>query len=155
MKEQLISAVLPPLPIVGTLKLTSRDGKSLFSIEVVKAQDSKDLDPFFQECFEQLSQFLHGRAKKIDIKLDYSALTPFQKEVLRAMKSIPFGKTSTYKGLALKMNSKAYQAIGSACGRNPWMLIYPCHRVLGTSDIGGFAHGIEMKKKLLKLEGVI
>jgi len=71
------------------------------------------------------------------------------------MKAIPYGKTSTYKDLANKMNSKAFQAIGSACGRNPFMLIYPCHRVLGTGNLGGFAHGLKMKKQLLSLEGAV
>lgn len=152
MKEQLKSVVLPALPIVGKLRLTSRDGKSLVSIEVVEKPSDKTLDPFFQKCFDELEAFLNGESKKIDIKLDFSNMTAFQRDVLKAMKSIPYGKTATYKDLARKLNSKAYQAIGSACGRNPFILIYPCHRVLGSNNIGGFAHGIEMKKQLLKLE---
>lgn len=152
MKEQLKSVVLPALPIVGKLRLTTRDGKSLLSIEVVEKPSDKALDPFFQKCFDELEAFLIGESKRIDIKLDFSNMTPFQHDVLKAMKSIPYGKTATYKDLAKKLNSKAYQAIGSACGRNPFMLIYPCHRVLGSNNIGGFAHGIEMKKQLLNLE---
>lgn len=69
------------------------------------------------------------------------------------MKDIPHGQVATYKEIAEKLESKAYQAIGSACGKNPFLLIYPCHRVVGSNDIGGFAHGIPMKKELLKLEG--
>jgi O-6-methylguanine DNA methyltransferase len=152
MKEQLKSAVLPLLPIVGTLKLTSKDGSSLYSIEVVESQKADSLDPFFQDCFEKLSKFLQGKTQDISIKLDHSSATPFQQEVLKAMKAIPFGKVATYKDLALKMNSRAYQAIGSACGKNPFLLIYPCHRVLGSNGLGGFAHGLEMKKALLNLE---
>lgn len=152
MKEQLKSAILPTLPIVGKLKLTSRDGKSLYSIDVVTGPASKNLDPFFESCFEEIQAFLTGAKKEINIKLDYSALTPFQFEVLKAMKKIPYGKTATYKDIAVKMKSKAYQAIGSACGRNPFLLIYPCHRVVGSNDLGGFAHGLPMKKKLLNLE---
>lgn len=155
MKEQLKSVVLPPLPIVGKLRLTSRDGKRLLSIEVVTRPSDKNLDPFFQMCFDEFEAFLTGESKKITIPLDEKDLSPFHKEVLKAMKTIPYGKTSTYKELADKMNSKAFQAIGSACGRNPFMLIYPCHRILGSGNIGGFAHGVEMKKKLLTLEGVI
>lgn len=70
------------------------------------------------------------------------------------MKKIPYGKVHSYKEIATKMRSKAYQAIGSACGKNPFMLIYPCHRVIGSNNLGGFAHGLEMKQKLLKLEGI-
>lgn len=111
--------------------------------------------PSFKKCFDEFESFLTGESKKIDIPLDEKDLTPFQKQVLKAMKAIPYGKTSTYKELADKMNSKAFQAIGSACGRNPFLLIYPCHRVLGSDGIGGFAHGLKMKKQLLSLEGAV
>lgn len=152
MKEQLKSVILPALPIVGKLKLTSRDGKSLYSIEVVDELESKEIDPFFKSCYEEIESFLKGEKKEINIKLDFTSVMPFQLEVLEAMKKIPYGQTATYKDLALKMKSKAYQAIGSACGRNPFLLIYPCHRVIGTKDMGGFAHGLSMKMKLLRLE---
>lgn len=151
MKEQFV--ILPELPIVGVLKLGTRDGKSLSSIEVVKWQKPSELSDFFKSCFTQLDQFLSGESKKISIKLDLSSLTSFQKSVLDQMKKIPYGKVASYRDLADKMESKAYQAIGSACGRNPFLLIYPCHRVVGSKDIGGFAHGLEMKRALLKLEG--
>lgn len=152
MKEQLKSAILPALPIVGKLKLTTRDGKSLYSIEVVTGAPSKNLDVFFEECFDELNAYLSGEKKEISIKLDHTSVTPFQLEVLKVMKKIPYGKTATYKDIADKMKSKAFQAIGSACGRNPFLLIYPCHRVIGSKDLGGFAHGLPMKQKLLALE---
>jgi O-6-methylguanine DNA methyltransferase len=150
MKEQ----ILPPLPIVGKLRLKSRDGKTLASIDVVVTQKSSSkLDPFFQECFEKFHHFLLGKAKDLDIPIDLSALTPFQLMVLKEMKKIPYGEVKSYKDLAIKMKSKGYQAIGTACGKNPLMLIYPCHRVVGSKNLGGFAHGLVMKKALLKLEG--
>lgn len=149
MKEQ----ILPELPIVGTLKLSSRDGKSLYSIDVVKKGRARRLDPFFKHCYEELHAFLTGKSQKINIPLDYSSVTPFQMKVLKEMKKIPYGKVATYKDIAEKLGSRGYQAIGTACGRNPFMLIYPCHRVLGTSNPGGFAHGLKMKSELLKLEG--
>lgn len=155
MKEQLKSAILPPLPIVGTLKLSSRDGKTLSMIEVGKGKVTPNPDPLFVKCFIELEKYLSGKSKKISLPLDFSELKPFQIQVLKHMKEIPYGKVASYKDLALKMNSKAYQAIGSACGNNPFMLIYPCHRVIGSNGPGGFAHGLKMKKDLLKLEGFI
>lgn len=149
MKEQ----ILPELPIVGTLKLTSKDGKSLYSIEVVKKGKAGKLDPFYRQCYDELFSFLTGESKTLNISLDYSSVTPFQMKVLKEMKKIPYGKVATYKDIAEKIGSKGYQAIGTACGRNPFMLIYPCHRVLGTNNPGGFAHGLKMKSELLKLEG--
>lgn len=154
MKAQLKSVILPELPIVGTLKLSSHDGKSLCSVEVVKKRASDYLDPFFEKCYWDFFNFLSGKSKKIDIPLDLSSVTPFQMKVLKVMKRIPYGKISTYKNIAEKIETKGLQAIGSACGRNPFLLIYPCHRVLGTNNPGGFAHGLKMKEKLLKLEGI-
>jgi O-6-methylguanine DNA methyltransferase len=152
MKEQLKSVILPALPIVGKLKLTTRNGKSLYSIEVVTGAASKNIDSFFKGCFDELHAFLTGEKKEINIKLDFTSVTPFQLEVLKTMKKIPYGKTATYKDIAVKMKSSAYQAIGSACGRNPFLLIYPCHRVVASKNLGGFAHGLPMKKQLLNLE---
>ena len=152
MKEQILSAILPELPIVGTLKLTSYDGKSLASIEVVKKQPATIEHPFFKRCHQQLEKFLNGSLTSFDIALDTSGLTSFQLRVLKEMQKIPYGKVASYKDLAVKMKSKGYQAIGTACGRNPFILIYPCHRVVGSKDLGGFAHGLKMKSELLKLE---
>ncbi len=121
-------------------------------IDVVEEESDEVLDPFFEECFHELERYLTGKSKKICVPLDYSNLGPFQMKVLKAMKEIPYGKAATYKDLAIKLNSRAYQAIGSACGRNPFLLIYPCHRVLGSNGLGGFAHGPQMKQKLLDLE---
>ncbi len=152
MKEQILSAILPELPIVGTLKLTSRDGKSLASIDLVKKQKPNMEHKFFEKCYEELAAFLSGKKKKINIKLDLTSLTPFQRRVLDEIAIIPYGHVATYKDLASGMKSKGFQAIGSACGKNPFMLIYPCHRVVGSKGMGGFAHGLKMKAELLKLE---
>ena len=84
--------------------------------------------------------------------VDDHRLRDFQLKVLNEMKKIPFGKTASYKDLGHGMNSRAYQAIGSACGQNPFLLIYPCHRVVGTKGPGGFMHGLKMKQELLQLE---
>ncbi len=152
MKEQYDTAILPPLPIVGTLELTTFDQGSLRSITVVEKRPSDRLTPFFADCHRELHAFLSGDKRAIDLPLDLRGLSPFQWQVLREMRKIPYGEVSTYKDLAAKLGSKAYQAVGSACGRNPLMLIYPCHRVLGSKDLGGFAHGLEMKRALLDLE---
>lgn len=149
----MLTAVLPPLPIVGTLRLTSRDGKTISQIEVVKGK-SKDMTPFFESCFVEMKAYLTGEKKTLELPLDMSGMTPFQMKVLKEMKKIPYGEVRSYGELAKAMKSKAFQAIGNACGKNPFMLIYPCHRVVGKNGPGGFAHGPKMKAELLKLEGV-
>jgi O-6-methylguanine DNA methyltransferase len=148
MKEQ----ILPSLPVVGKLKLYSQNDKAVCLINVVKGPSTKILDPFFQQCYVKLEDFLTGKSQEIDIALDLSWVSSFQLKVLNQMKKIPFGKVATYKDIAAGIKSKGFQAIGTACGRNPFLLIYPCHRVIGSKGLGGFAHGLKMKKELLRLE---
>ncbi len=149
----MLTAILPALPIVGTLKLSSRDGKTISHIEVVKGK-SKDMNPFFEKCYKELNAYLTGEKRALELPLDMSGMTPFQMKVLKEMKKIPYGEVRSYGELAKAMKSKAFQAIGNACGKNRFMIIYPCHRVVGTNGPGGFAHGLKMKSELLKLEGV-
>jgi O-6-methylguanine DNA methyltransferase len=153
MKEQIQHVILPELPIVGTLQLSSRDGKTISAINVVKKQKASKLDAFFEMCFVELKAFLSGETQELHLPLDFSGMTLFQRRVLKEMKKIPYGEVQSYRDLAQRLKSRGYQAIGTACGRNPFMLIYPCHRVVGSKDLGGFAHGLKMKKDLLKLEG--
>ena len=81
--------------------------------------------------------------------------TPFQQKVYQAIQKIPKGKVTTYKAVAQKIGTKAYRAVGQALHVNPVPLLVPCHRVVG-SDRGltGFGSGINLKKKILKAEGV-
>ena len=66
---------------------------------------------------------------------------------------IPYGETLTYKDIALLIgNPRASRAVGNALHNNPIMIIIPCHRVLAKHSDGGFAFGLEVKSKLLKLE---
>ncbi|MEA1933529.1 MAG: methylated-DNA--[protein]-cysteine S-methyltransferase [Thermodesulfobacteriota bacterium] len=79
--------------------------------------------------------------------------TEFQKKVWDLISSIPFSETRTYGDLAVKLGSSGYsRAVGQACNKNPLPLIIPCHRVIGSSGFGGFAGGISIKKRLLKIE---
>jgi methylated-DNA-[protein]-cysteine S-methyltransferase len=79
--------------------------------------------------------------------------TDFQKQVWAGIAEIPYGQTRTYGDLARGIGRPgSARAVGSACGANPLALIIPCHRVVGTQGLGGFAGGIAVKKKLLGLE---
>ena len=152
MKEKFFEAILPPLPIVGQLRLRSRDNAALSEITVVQDEAPTTLTPFFQNCLNELESYLSGMSSSIAIPIDESALTDFQRSVLREMKKIPYGETRTYRDIAEALNTRGFQAVGTACGKNPFLLIYPCHRVLGANGQGGFAHGLEMKSQLLELE---
>lgn len=102
-------------------------------------------------AFGEISSFLDGNLKKFSFEINPQG-TDFQKKVWREIEKIPYGKTITYKEIGEKINSKAYQAIGSACGKNPILLRIPCHRVVGTNNLGGFFYGLDLKKYLLELE---
>ncbi len=80
--------------------------------------------------------------------------TVFQKKVWQALKKIPAGKTRSYAAIAKRIgHPKAFRAVGTACGANPAALVIPCHRAVGSGkSLGGFAWGIQKKKKLLRLE---
>lgn len=90
-------------------------------------------------------------------ELDLSCITPFQEKVLRMEHCIPYGKVSTYARLAEKVgNPAAARAVGNALARNPFPLVIPCHRaVRSDGSLGGFQGGIELKRSLLEMEGVI
>ena len=83
--------------------------------------------------------------------------TEFQRSVWREIEKIPFGKTKTYLEIAKAIGKPgASRAVGSACGANPLPLLVPCHRVLASNGgLGGFSGGLDIKKKLLRMEGVL
>ena len=82
--------------------------------------------------------------------------TDFQKRVWEAMDAIPYGATHTYGHLAATMRGAGIpasaQAVGGAVGRNPLLLIRPCHRVVAVDGPGGYAAGAEAKAWLLAHE---
>lgn len=81
--------------------------------------------------------------------------TDFQKRVWRELMTIPYGNTDTYGAIAARLGSSA-RAVGSAVGRNPLLIVVPCHRVVGADgSLTGYAGGLANKKKLLRLEGAL
>lgn len=107
------------------------------------------------EAEKQLLAYFAGELQQFDLPLSYQC-SAFQQRACEAMRSIPYGNTVTYGELADSMHSAA-QPVGNACGGNPIAIIVPCHRVLGSSDIGGFSGegGVETKIALLRIENAI
>ncbi|GAB6928730.1 hypothetical protein JCM10914A_27130 [Paenibacillus sp. JCM 10914] len=102
---------------------------------------------------EQLKQYFAGERKVFDLQLDMRG-TSFQMQVWDALKSIPYGKLSSYKDVAEMIGRpKAVRAVGGANNKNPVPIVVPCHRVVGTDgSLIGYAGGPELKRALLKLE---
>ncbi|MDR1587578.1 MAG: methylated-DNA--[protein]-cysteine S-methyltransferase [Treponema sp.] len=85
--------------------------------------------------------------------------SPFQQEVWRLLREIPYGQRTTYGDIAARiargrgLASMSAQAVGGAVGHNPLSLLIPCHRVLGSAGrLTGYAGGLDKKKALLELE---
>ena len=109
-----------------------------------------------RDAARQLERYFKGKLKRFDLALKPHG-TPFQQSVWKMMRSIPFGGTATYGGMAMALGSGP-RAVGMACGRNPIVIVTPCHRVLASGGaIGGYSggQGLPTKRKLLALEGVV
>ena len=108
------------------------------------------------EMIRELEEYAAGRRRAFDLPLDWSSIKPFQRAVLQAASTIPFGETRSYGWIAQKIgNPKAARAVGQALGANPIPIVLPCHRVINSNGrLGGYGGGLPMKVMLLKLEGV-
>lgn len=124
----------------------------LFKENTTKLQPD---DPYLFNAFKQLREYFNRSRQKFDMPLNPKG-TEFQKSVWKEVSKIPFGKTRTYREIALKVGDiKTIRAIGKANGANPIPIIIPCHRVIGSDgSMTGYAAGIDVKEKLLALEGV-
>lgn len=102
---------------------------------------------------KQLIEYFNGARNTFSVKLDAKG-TDFQKQVWDELYKIPFGELISYQALANRINNpKAIRAVGAANGKNPIPIIVPCHRVIGSNGkLTGFAGGLELKEKLIKLE---
>jgi len=109
-----------------------------------------------QEACTQLTEYFAGERTSFSLPIAYPHGTPFQHSVWNALRDIPYGETRSYEDIAVAIgNPKAVRAIGQANTRNPILLLVPCHRVINKNGtIGGFGCGVEVKKKLLQLEGI-
>ncbi|MFA5074081.1 MAG: methylated-DNA--[protein]-cysteine S-methyltransferase [Nitrospirota bacterium] len=113
------------------------------------------IDPVVQrKALKLLQNYFSGKRISCDLPLDIGTYTPFQKAVWKATLSIPSGETRSYAWIAAKIGKpNSYRAVGQALGANPIPIFIPCHRVVCSSgSLGGFAGGLDMKKKLLHLE---
>lgn len=104
---------------------------------------------------KQLTEYLAGARTSFDLPLDFSQGTPFQRQVWKTLRAIPYGQLWSYRGLALRVGGVQYaRAVGGAVGANPLPIVVPCHRVVAQdATIGGFSSGLPAKRRLLKLEG--
>jgi methylated-DNA-[protein]-cysteine S-methyltransferase len=107
----------------------------------------------FAETRRQLEQYFAGERSRFELSLRLEG-SEFQRSVWRALARIPLGEVRSYGALAGEVgNTRAARAVGLACGRNPFAIVIPCHRLIGADgglvDYGG---GLDRKRWLLEHE---
>lgn len=115
-----------------------------------------DVQAILQRAAAELREYFGGQRAQFDIPLDWGRMAPFQRAVLEATATVPFGHVDTYAGIARKIGKPgATRAVGNALGRNPIPVIVPCHRVIRSdATIGGYTGGLGIKHRLLAIEGI-
>lgn len=146
---------------VGPLLLTS-EGSSLTGLYFAKSNplpvppssiQDENADPF-PEAVRQLEEYFRGERTEFDLPLSLSG-TEFEVRAWKALSSIRFGETISYKEQAQRIGSHP-RAVGLANGRNPVAIVLPCHRVIGADGkLVGYGGGLERKRALLEFEATI
>jgi methylated-DNA-[protein]-cysteine S-methyltransferase len=114
--------------------------------------------PLLAEAIRQVEAYFAGERRDFELPLDWSLISGFNRQVLRELASgVAHGTVVGYGDLARRVGEpRAAQAVGVAMGSNPLPVVVPCHRVVESDGgIGGFGGGLETKRKLLALEGVL
>jgi AraC family transcriptional regulator, regulatory protein of adaptative response / methylated-DNA-[protein]-cysteine methyltransferase len=108
-----------------------------------------------ETILSELKEYFSGIRKEFSVPL-ISLGTPFQLRVWEELRRIPYGETQTYSDIAHKIgNPKGQRAVGLANNKNPIGVVVPCHRVIGKNgDLVGYAGGIDLKERLLRLEAM-
>jgi len=115
-------------------------------------QDSGLMRPYVRE----LEEYFAGKRREFSFPLDLRG-TNFQLACWRALLAIPYGETRSYAAMARAVGKpKAFRAVGMANNRNPIAIVVPCHRVIASDGtLCGYGGGLEVKRKLLELEGAL
>lgn len=134
------------------------EGQKYFKSTVKEEMTLKDDLPVLNKAKEWLDRYFNGDKpliSELPIKLIGGE---FRRLVWKILCEIPYGKVVTYGEIAKKIakiqnKNMSAQAVGGAVGHNPISIIIPCHRVIGSNgSLTGYAGGIDIKEKLLKLE---
>ena len=138
---------------IGVLEITLDNG-TVIGLKVVESCDNiSKTTGYFVEIVKQLDEYFAGKRTNFELNISPKG-TEFQKKVWAELLKIPYGKTKSYQEIAEAIGKpNAQRAVGSACNKNPILLIIPCHRVISKTDkLTGFACSVDRKEQLLKLE---
>lgn len=136
---------------VGSIYLDVVDG-ALTSLSYSNQPSKGQIDV----AEHQLDEYFSGNRVNFDLMVRPEG-TLFQKQVWEEMQKIPFGETVTYAELAKRVGRpEAWRAVANACGKNPIVIVIPCHRVVGSyGKLGGYSGGLDKKQWLLQHEAAV
>jgi methylated-DNA-[protein]-cysteine S-methyltransferase len=149
--------ILDYISPVGMIEITGTDN-GICSIMYSDRDEiinnvQKETPEVLKDCYNQLHEYFTGVRKEFTFPI-WSEGTPFQKTVWNALTDVPFGKTATYKDIAVSINNeKAIRAVGNANGKNKLNIVVPCHRIIGSNGkLTGYGGGLWRKEWLLEHE---
>lgn len=129
----------------------------------LRAERQKGASVHFEESetamrpyVRELEEYFAGERRQFSFELDLRG-TDFQLACWRALLAIPYGETRTYGDIARVIGRpQGFRAVGMANNRNPVAIVVPCHRVIASDGtLCGYGGGLDVKRKLLELEGAI
>lgn len=145
---------------VGVLRLTAEAGAltgvclaaSTVPCRAGKTEPADTL--LLTRAAEELQEYFAGRRRAFDLPLSPKG-TMFERAVWDELCRVPFGTSLTYAALAARVGRpRAARAVGNAVGKNPLLILIPCHRVVGVTNPLGFSSGAKVKQFLLRLENI-
>jgi methylated-DNA-[protein]-cysteine S-methyltransferase len=160
----MIDSPLGGLLLVGEESATAEGGVALASLSMPGQKGAAIVAPgwrhdpaAFSRIIAQIGAYFTGERRHFD--LEYATRgTDFQERVWAALDTIPYGTTTTYGRLADRIGvpRAGVRALGTAIGRNPLLVLRPCHRVIGANgSLTGYAGGLDRKELLLVHEGAL
>ena len=135
---------------LGPLTLSEEDG-ALVALDWGWGRDQAET-PLLRRGRDQLHAYFDGALREFDLPLA-PAGSPYRQRIWQALSRIPFGQTRSYGAIAAIAGGSA-RSVGGANGANPIPIVIPCHRVIGTTGLGGYSggDGLATKRFLLALE---
>lgn len=143
---------------IGRLVITG-DDEAIHSVmfedgDEIQHPYTDALPQVMKTAYQEIQAYFEGTGKDFTFPLAPQSGTPFQRQVWESLRMIPYGETGSYLQIAAAVDRpKAVRAVGGANGKNPFTVVLPCHRIIGSSGkMVGYTGGLWRKEWLLAHE---
>jgi methylated-DNA-[protein]-cysteine S-methyltransferase len=158
-RETSAVALETPIGVVGVaatqggLRRVQLPGRAL---RISKDAASPEAAAHVRDAAAQLQEYFAGERRTFDVPIDWSGVEARHRNILEELlAAAPFGRTVTYGELGRRAGEPDPRDVGQMMASNPLPLVVPCHRVVATDGLGGYGGGLDLKRRLLELEGVL